>query len=436
MIRTTDNNQGNYTVNDENDLNNLNKIGNRKISELELNGNSNLLVFPPKLGYFNDDIEKSTIFDLHENKLTTNNIMGFVGVNNTQLTINSRFDKNNENDYFLHYMLQKVFALNIFQFDQTSKKESIWDFLIYMFPYYLKKALAQGIYKEYRKNEYNDTNIKGAIDVSRHIKTNIPFRGKIAYNTREHSYDNSITQLIRHTIEYIKTKKIGKDVLNSDNEIISAVNQITFATPTYSKNNKHTVVSINLKPFRHPYFSEYRMLQKICIQILRYEKMTFGDKKDKIYGLLFDGAWLWEEYLNTILTDIGFKHPQNKTRSEPIYLFSDSKSGKRYPDFYKENIVLDAKYKRLEIKGKRNIDRNDMNQIISYMYILKSGIGGFVFPSEYEGKTKPLGTLNGYGGDVHLLALSINQNADNFESFCTYMIDKEENLKTEIETLT
>ena len=36
-------------------------------------------------------------------------------------------------------------------------------------------------------------------------KKNIPFMGKIAYTTREHSYNNNLTQLVRHTIEYIKT---------------------------------------------------------------------------------------------------------------------------------------------------------------------------------------------------------------------------------------
>ena len=65
-----------------------------------------------------------------------------------------------------------------------------------------------------------------------------------------------------------------------------------------------------MRDIAHPYYTEYTMLQKICLKILRHENIIFGNKKDKIYGLVFDGAWLWEEYLNTILHEI-FIHPEN-----------------------------------------------------------------------------------------------------------------------------
>ncbi len=38
---------------------------------------------------------------------------------------------------------------------------------------------------------------------------------------------------------------------------------------------------------------------------LRYEKLKYGSGAKQIYGILFDGAWLWEEYLTTILTKCG-----------------------------------------------------------------------------------------------------------------------------------
>lgn len=77
------------------------------------------------------------------------------------------------------------------------------------------------------------------------------------------------------------------------------------------------------------------------------EEVKYGETDEEICGILFDGAWLWEEYLNTILQKEGFKHPENKKHKGGIYLFEDH-SGIRYPDFYKDGIVLDAKYKRFE----------------------------------------------------------------------------------------
>jgi 5-methylcytosine-specific restriction enzyme subunit McrC len=410
----------------------LSAIANRNLIDLQKE-NPDLLVFPQTLGQYRDDVEKSHIFSLDEENLTTYNLMGFVGRNSSQLTISSRFAKDDNNDYFLHYMLQKVFSINLLKFDQTPNKENIWDFLLYLFPYYLKKAYSQGIYKAYKKEEYNDSNVKGTIDVKRHILRNIPFTGKIAYTTREHSYNNNLTQLVRHTIEHIKTHPFGSGVLTNDSEVRDIVSKFIFVTDkTFSKNSRQKIISANLKPVSHPYFTEYGALQKICLKILRHEKITFGKEKDKVYGLLFDGAWLWEEYLNKVLMDCGFEHPKNKTSSGAIFLFSDSRSYKRYPDFWKENFILDAKYKNLA----EPIDRNDMNQIISYMYVKRAKIGGFIYPTKNFSKLehKTIGKLNGFEGNVKTWCLSIPQASANFKEFMKTMYENEQELRENLIT--
>lgn len=408
------------------DLNNLYKIANKTVKQL-IDNEDFILIFPHSLNKYNDDIDKSKIFSLKENAnekiLTTYNLMGFVGRNETQLTISSRFYPNG-NDFFLHYMLHKVFAINIFSFDQTKDKPNIWDFLVYLFPYYLKQALNQGLFKEYQGREYNDANVKGPIDVARHIHINNPFMGKIAYRTREHSYDNRLTQLIRHTIEYIRIHKFSSGILMNDPDTRSAVSQIIYATPSYDRNGRLDIINQNLKPHNHPYFTEYAALKKICLQILRQEGLAFGVEKNKIYGLLFDGAWLWEEYLNTILKNENFIHPKNKGKfgdKNPIYLF-EKDNYERFPDFYcnKKEIVLDAKYKRL--KNSNEINRDDMHQIITYMYVLKSKFGGFILPDS-ETKKIIIGTLNGYGNTIHQYALNVTPECKN--DFTEYWKDME-----------
>lgn len=51
------------------------------------------------------------------------------------------------------------------------------------------------------------------IDIARDIKKNTPFIGNIAYSQREFSYDNSLMDLVRHTIEFIKQKPYGNKLL-------------------------------------------------------------------------------------------------------------------------------------------------------------------------------------------------------------------------------
>lgn len=389
----------------------------------------NLLIFPSCLGSHDDDIGKQTIFSLNGELLETGNAMGFIGKGNIQLTIHSRFYQD-EDDHFLHYMLQKVFSINIFDLKTGFSSEQLWDFLIYLFPVYLEKALRQGVFREYQNFEFNDSNLKGAIDISRHLQSNIPFRGNIAYRTREYSYNNRITQLIRHTIEVILKKQRTRIILTNNNDIKEAVSKIQHVTPNYCRAMRQQVIAQNLRKVAHPYYTDYLPLQKLCIQILRHEKLTYGNDEKEIYGILFDGAWLWEEYLNTILTQCGFTHAENKTGRNRIYLFKDN-TGYRYPDFYKDDIVIDAKYKRM---NKTDDNRDDIHQLISYMYIRKATRGIFIYPrpneegatqfqDSHQGFTKS--TLNGYGGVVSKYGFNITQDSNSFEEFSSAMKNEE-----------
>lgn len=435
IIQIADNNYKGVSI-DKSDIENIKQFANKKIKYLKEN---NLFILSKNS--FKDDIENSDIIELDEvnNKIYSNNIMGFIGYNDTQIKITSRFTPNSDKDYFLHYMLQKVFYSNIFNWEYTTERDYSFDFLIYMFTYFFQKAIRQGIFKSYQKREYNDANVRGVIDINRHIKNNIPFNGKIAYNTREYSYDNNITQLIRHTIEYINTKSRG--ILNINEDIKSGVFQIIEATKRYDKNKRQSIINKNLKKLNHPYFYEYEPLRKICIQILRHEELKYGREENKIYGILFDGSYLWEEYIYTILKDLDFLHPRNKEKTDGINLLN--KKWTVYPDFYNYNkqIVLDTKYKMLN-KDNDKIDGSDKHQIISYVYTLGAKIGGFVYPSENkEFSFDNIGILNreynknileDYSPSIFKYAFLIpnkKSNEENFENINDFKkeIEKSEN---------
>ena len=408
-LRTTDNNCG-YCSLETKQSEDLTRIANRNLSELEKE-NPNLLILPFSFDRSEDKIGNEFLFSINsENKLTSNNLMGFIGINETQLAISSRFYPNN-NDYFLHYMLQKVFSINLLDLKFETKEENIWDiFLLYLFPYYLKKAINQGMYKEYVRKNHNDANLKGAIDINRHIKENIPFKGTVAYRTREYTFDNRMTQLIRHAQEFIKSRGYSF-VLNNDKETREGHNLININTPSYNKLNRKKVVQNNYRNLNHQYFTEYETLRKICLQILRRDGLSYGEReKNKVYGIVFDGAWLWEEFVNTYLGKKGFIHPTNKNGKNPIYLFEHN-TYPRFPDFYNERIVLDAKYKHLNY-----VDKDDMHQIISYMYILKSQKGGFVYPIKISlhNQIINIGVLNGYAGNVYLYGVGVPSDCNNF----------------------
>ena len=319
-------------------------FANTPVSSLVDDKGKSLLVFPLSFQECEDCIGRQHLFDIapKENRyvVKTGNLAGFIGLNDMYITIRSRFGTENGDDYFLHYMLKKVLSVNLFNLKHTATDEQVFDFLLHLFPYFLNKALVQGLYKEYRRNEYNDCNLRGTIDISRHIKCNVPFNGRVAYRTREFSYDNHVTQLIRHTVEYIRTKRLGEMVLHTNVDTQENVFQIVSATSTYQKQDRLQVIKSNLRPVVHPYYTQYVPLQKLCLKILSHERLRYGQNKDEIYGILFDVSWLWEEYLNTLLVPLGFKHPNNRQNTGGVWLGYSLIENKRrnaflrYPDFY------------------------------------------------------------------------------------------------------
>ena len=418
----------------------LNKIANKNLEKLT-EDYTDLLVFPANFKIHKDEIGKSQILGINsDNKITTHNLMGFVGVDNVRLTIGSRFDKDEKNQFLLQYMLQKVFAINLVNLQTTVDNENIWDFLLfYIFPYYLNKALKQGVFKQYVRKQYNDSNVKGSVDVARHIRQNIPFMGNVAYNTREYSYDNTVTQLIRHTIEFIKATRF-RNALSQSPQTVENVRLLQQLTPVYSLRDRQKVISQNLQLVSHPYFTEYEPLQKICLQILKYQGLALRKSSRRVYGVLFDGAWLWEEYLNVVLKEnnLDFTHPENKTGKEPVYLFNGNKK-ETYPDFYKQNeIVIDAKYKHLGSESNEEVT-NDYYQVITYMYRLKATIGVLLYPRENKTELTKFSMHTESYGDPYArfikYGMEIPQNRENFVQFVSEIKGSETKLKEYLDEL-
>lgn len=395
-----------------------------------LSREDNIFIFPNDLMNSPDLDRDQKIFETVNQEIKTGNVIGFLGYGQERLTISSRFS-DGSNDHFLHYLLQKVLNINLTSLDVgLSPEDKLYQLLIYLFPKYLQAALRKGLYKEYQRFFHNDSHVKGVLDVGNHLKKNLPFMGNIAYTTREFTYDNPLMQLIRHTIEYIKNQKSFGVLLDSNRENMT---EITRVTPAYKLANRAKIIIMNkIKPIRHAYFREYRKLQELCLMILSREKHGLVPQAQMVHGILFDVAWLWEEYVHTLLPK-GFIHPRNKDKTNGISVFSVGKR-KVYPDFYdrERNTVLDAKYKKLEFT-ERGINREDLFQLISYSYILKAEKAGLIFPSMEQSVNSEIGKLAGYGAQLKKWSIQIPQNASSYSAFCKMMENSEENFKAIID---
>ena len=406
----------------------LREIADVRIADITLEEYPNLLVFPDSFETYDRDFGKKVICNVSDEgkELYTNSIVGFVGRNKTHLSIHSRFSKDGEEDYLLHYLLQKVASISLFNLQHTMAEDSVFDFLIYLFPLYLKKAVSQGVFRKYITKKHNDDNIRGTIDVNRHIRYNEPFNGRVAYTTREYSYDNEVTQLIRHTIEFICMHRCGDDILNIDTDTRQAVGQMVSATPSYCTSERQAIINKNLRPIAHPYYSEYSPLQKLCLQILRHEELKYGQAENEIYGVLIDAAWLWEEYLAIVLEDTYDHYLKDKGRR--FYLFENFQQ--IIPDYLSKDktIVADAKYIPLNKESWYGEEKatSIYYKTITYMYRFCSDRGFLFYPHPDEEvnpislkiKTEVDGTN---GGTITKVGLRIPSGCRSFAEFTSRM---------------
>jgi 5-methylcytosine-specific restriction endonuclease McrBC regulatory subunit McrC len=397
------------------------QLANKDLATLD---KENFIVFPQQLKDSDDLDRDNYIFQQKNGKTRTCNVVGIISNDQDEFHINSRFSKNDQQNYFLRYMIQQVLNYNVINNQLNQSQEmSYYDLLVFLFPYYLNKALAKGVYKEYVQRKYNDANIKGPIDIAGQIKNNIPFVGKVSYRTREFSYDNNITELIRHTLEKIQLKYnfllLGSEITKENARIIHQI------TSSYSRMERENVVQNNiLNPVKYGYFKEYAELQRLCIQILTEEKIGFGDDGSQVYGIIIDVAWLWEEYICKIT---GWKHYGRKEGLATKNLFQKlgiENQQHRYPDFEDHDIPIDTKYKR-------NIDkRNDYNQLATYIHIMKANKGIFLQPtdnSDMQGLSL-LGELYG-GGKMFSYKFFVPQKYKDYPDFKNQIKEIENKLK-------
>lgn len=400
------------------------KIADKTLEQLEREG---VFVFPEIVKDAEDITRDQMILQSVNDSYRSGNVMGFLGCGDERLIIESRFCGDKE-DYFFQYLLDRVLEFpNIVDLNvDADQNNRLFRFLLFLFPYYLKTAMRKGLFKNYIRHRYNDGNVKGTIDVARHVTKNTPFIGKIAYSQREFSYDNYLMELIRHTIEYIKRKPYGNNLLT---KVKDEVKLVVEATPDYETYDRQRIIENNRKnPIRHAYFREYLALQRLCILILQHQKHQIGSGSRQIYGILFDGAWLWEEYVNSLIDDI-FYHPMNKGGRGAQRLFGGN-VGLIYPDFISRDkevrIIADAKYKPID-----NIGNKDYLQVLAYMFRFDAKRGYYLYPeaegtddlqlwmnkgSTYEEDVTPRDDVS-----ITKHGLKIPADAENYESFVMRM---------------
>lgn len=337
------------------------------------------------------------------------------------IQIQSRFDIDvsgkKAKPYFLSTMLMKCHSGMNDNFVPNNSDDFFFDLLLlYLFKEKAKQCYVKGLYKTYHRFEKNDDHLKGAIDISRHIRLNMGLgNGKIAYSYKENTVDNYLNHIIICAFEKLKVKypesviEIYNDTENAYFKFLVETLKSKISYPTY---DTRTLIAKNLVGLSHPYYMEYEDLRIISLKVLRDEGISlFDGKSDEVNGILFYIPDLWELYLENLLVDQKYNlHTQGyhsksidiinyeddlltfKQKTNPDYVFSFSLNSDGQ-SIDKPFMILDAKFKPdwgEIIFGQKSISPvlQDYDKCVRDMTSINAHACGAIFPTNIDMSSK------------------------------------------------
>lgn len=377
----------------------LRRYSGKTLRELKNLAGSNLIVIGEGAG--SDDEDSISYFSIGAEKeedgetsvvkqlrLDTGNLMGVLNLRDRSSTvrvaIHSRFDEGNKKQPFLNYLLSRVYDINYLDLVQADNQSFMEILLAIRFVQRIAEAREVGLYRQYKEFRCNDLNFKGRLDLSRHIRENMPVGGRIAYVKREITFDTPLNHLFRFVVALIE--KRWPMLLERNIEAKRMISELKVNSPSWSSMSLVKTLQERecRESVRHPFFAQYYEELRVLARMLLCEDglNVFEADESEVSGVIFDGAWLWESYLATVLEPLGYTHAICGTDVGRLSIFEEVPNdwGRAqtcfYPDFYNSTrgVVLDAKYKR------GMTCREDIMQLLAYALNTGAGKVGLIYP--------------------------------------------------------
>ncbi len=348
--------------------------------------------------------------------------------------IHSRFDETKTDgqyaERFLSYTLMHASVISGVRLDSfpTDAGSSLLSLLLpRAFLKQLAEAFLAGPFRQYRTFEHNDSRVRGQIDVARHIRLNPMNNGRIAYFTREYTLDNPVNHLILAACGILRRDYRAQmdSYLQSDPSLVAPIRflESELGKEDISSSALSQLLSHAQDAITHPMLRHYEELRQLAIQIIRADgKNPFEGDGDKVSGILVYMPRIWELTLENAMSDL-----LSGAQVELEFL-----EGRRIakPDLLLKNAVFDAKYRmpwtisytNEKQQGKwLDSTREDIFQVLSYMYLFKRNIGGVIFPypSDEVEEARPFKVAEQTCGDdtFWMIPFPIPRNVQDQEEF-------------------
>lgn len=324
---------------------------------------------------------QTPFFKLIRNGVQFNEHVGVIQVGKTTVEVLPKADKAGEDKWrnLLIGMIKTVWGFDVKSTGSSTlklKSNSILELYYELFISELEYLLHRGLIKRYRKNEGNQTSLKGALQFSKHITQNLVHKERFYVNYSQYSNEHTIHEILFKTIQLLKkintnsvlNGRIGALTLNFPEMKDIKVNESTFNKIVYDRKNQHYKVALDIAK----------------LLLLNYHPDISKGRHD-VLALMFDMNSLWEQFFLVTLKTKLKTHLVTSQVTKSFWKPTSGYSSKMRPDIIlkckesQESFVLDTKWKNL---NGYNPSPEDLRQMYVYHRFYQAKKVALVYPSD------------------------------------------------------
>ena len=304
-----------------------------------------------------------------------------------RISIKPRFGRQH-----LFRMLEQIFNVRLTEsrhaYDTSdSRQQLIRKLISFIWLNLLSKGSRHGLPRTTDNQTYYGSKIRGNIDV-RESLIPIKTQGKVVSTYREKTFDSRIVKLLKGAYEILLSDYYLGDIKKPHNAKY-ALDQLNRISGPLGRLQKPEYNRIKVKRIYKP-FEPVIDLSWDIIRNNRGANQKKGTKQS--FSYFVDMAEVWEMYLRSLLnkrmSTFGWNLLEKDRTAYPHKLFERD----LIPDivFHRNDklIILDAKYKMMKFRKKKDVDRSDFFQIHTYIqYFLQEYdvvAGGLLYPFSEE----------------------------------------------------
>ena len=361
-----------------------------------MNKQNHITVFEHEKRFFNlkDEKEKqihealeryhgnyTPFFKLIRNGVQFNEYVGVIQIGKTTIEVLPKADKSGKEKWrnLLIGMIKTVWGFDVKSTGSSSlklKSNSILELYFELFISEVEYLLHRGLIKRYRKNEGNQTSLKGALQFSKHISQNLVHKERFYVKYTQYSNEHTIHEILFKTIKLLAhinsnpllKGRTGGLTLNFPEMKEIKVNESTFNKIVFDRKNQHYQTALEIAK----------------LLLLNYHPDVSKGRND-VLALMFDMNSLWEQFILVILKRKLKTHHVTAQVTKSFWKPDSGYSSKMRPDIIikckesQENYVLDTKWKNL---NGYNPSPEDLRQMYVYHRFYQAKKVALVYPSD------------------------------------------------------